>query len=193
VYAPAAPGCSALLVAGDRIAWLGTDEVATGHVDSADEVIDLRGALITPAFVDAHAHVTETGLALAGVDLTAVASVGEALALVERAARIDGGPVLGHGWDERGWAERRPPTRAELDRASGGRPVLSARSVDYGVSHRDRAIVHGGIGVFHTLVHRVGLPQAIDDRLHLLKVHLPYRESDHVLNGCNRCNPVKLQ
>ncbi|MBA2640431.1 MAG: amidohydrolase family protein, partial [Nocardioidaceae bacterium] len=105
VYAPAVPGCSALLVAGDRIAWLGTDEVATGHVDSADEVIDLRGALITPAFVDAHAHVTETGLALAGVDLTAVASVGEALALVERAARIDGGPVLGHGWDERGWAE----------------------------------------------------------------------------------------
>jgi len=127
VYAPAAPGCSALLVAGDRIAWLGTDEVATGHVDSADEVIDLGGALITPAFVDAHAHVTETGLALAGVDLTAVASVGEALALVERAARIDGGPVLGHGWDERGWAERRPPTRAELDRASGGRPVYLAR------------------------------------------------------------------
>ena len=67
-------------------------------------------------------------------------------------------------------------------RASGGRPVLSARSVDYGVSHRDRAIVHGGIGVFHTLVHRVGLPQAIDERLHLLKVHLPYCESDHVLN-----------
>ena len=67
-------------------------------------------------------------------------------------------------------------------RASGGRPVLSARSVDYGVSHRDRAIVHGGIGVFHTLVHRVGLPRAIDERLHLLKVHLPYCESDHVLN-----------
>ena len=67
-------------------------------------------------------------------------------------------------------------------RASDGRPVLTARSVDYAVSQRDRAIVHGGIGVFHTLVHRVGLPQAIDDRLHLLKVHLPYRESDHVLN-----------
>ena len=67
-------------------------------------------------------------------------------------------------------------------RASDGRPVLTARSVDYAVSQRDRAIIHGGIGVFHTLVHRVGLPQAIDDRLRVLKVHLPYCESDHVLN-----------
>jgi hypothetical protein len=62
------------------------------------------------------------------------------------------------------------------------RPVLSARTIDYDVSRRDRAIVHGGIGLIHTLAHKVGLPQAIDERLHLLKVHLPYHESDHVLN-----------
>ena len=62
------------------------------------------------------------------------------------------------------------------------RPVLSARVIDYDVSHRDRAIVHGGIGLIQTLVQKVGLPQAIDERLHLLKVHLPYHESDHVLN-----------
>jgi hypothetical protein len=80
-------------------------------------------------------------------------------------------------------------------RVSGGRPVLSARSVEYGVSHRDRAIVHGGIGVFHTLVHRVGLPRAIDERLHLLKVHLPYCESDHVLNLAYNalCQGTRLQ
>ncbi len=62
------------------------------------------------------------------------------------------------------------------------RPVLSGRPINYDVSHRDRAIAHGGIGAIHTLVHQVGLPQAIDDRLHLLQVHLPYHESDHVLN-----------
>jgi Transposase DDE domain group 1 len=62
------------------------------------------------------------------------------------------------------------------------RPVLSARVIDYDVSHRDRAIVHGGIGLIQTLVQKVGLPQAIDERLHLLKVHLPDHESDHVLN-----------
>jgi hypothetical protein len=62
------------------------------------------------------------------------------------------------------------------------RPVLATRTIDYDVSHRDRAIAHGGIGLIHNLVHKVGLPQAIDERLHLLKVHLPYHESDHVLN-----------
>ena len=62
------------------------------------------------------------------------------------------------------------------------RPVFSARTIDYEVSHRDRAIVHGGIGAIHMLARRLGLPQAIDEQLHLLKIHLPYHESDHVLN-----------
>ena len=62
------------------------------------------------------------------------------------------------------------------------RPVLSGRPIDYDVSHRHRAIAHGGIGAIHMLAHQLGLPQAIDQRLHLLKVHLPYHESDHVLN-----------
>jgi Transposase DDE domain group 1 len=65
---------------------------------------------------------------------------------------------------------------------AAARPVLSARPIDYDVSHRHRAVAHGGIGAIHTLAHRLGLPQAIDQRLHLLKVHLPYHESDHVLN-----------
>ena len=62
------------------------------------------------------------------------------------------------------------------------RPILSAHTIDYDVSHRDRAIVHGGIGAIHTLAHQLGLPQAINERLHLLKIHVPYHESDHVLN-----------
>jgi hypothetical protein len=75
------------------------------------------------------------------------------------------------------------------------RPMFSARPIDYDVSHRDRAIAHGGIGVIHTLVQQVGLPQAINDRLHLLKVHLPYHESDHVLNIAYNalCNGTCLQ
>jgi hypothetical protein len=62
------------------------------------------------------------------------------------------------------------------------RPVFSARNIDYDASHRHRAIAHGGIGAIHLLVQQLGLPQAIDERLHLLKIHLPYHESDHVLN-----------
>jgi hypothetical protein len=50
------------------------------------------------------------------------------------------------------------------------------------MSSRAEAINCGGIGAFHTLAQRLGLIDEIDEHLHLLKVHLPYHESDHVLN-----------
>jgi hypothetical protein len=129
VYAPGSPFAEALLTVGASVAWIGSDAAAAGQVDSADEVVELDGALVTPAFVDAHAHVTETGLASTGVDLTRAASVADALDRVAAAARAGtaNDPVLGHGWDERLWPEQRPPTRAELDRAADGRPVYLSR------------------------------------------------------------------
>lgn len=129
VYSPADPFATALLVVGDTVAWVGSDEAAAGHADAADEVIELDGALITPAFVDAHAHVTETGLAMTGLDLHDARSLAEVLRRVEGAARRGGGrPVLGTGWDERSWPQKRPPTRSELDRASYGGSVYLARA-----------------------------------------------------------------
>ena len=62
------------------------------------------------------------------------------------------------------------------------RPMLAARNIHYDMSDRERAIACGGIGSIHLLARRVGLIEAIDRDLHLLKVHLPYHESDHVLN-----------
>ena len=62
------------------------------------------------------------------------------------------------------------------------RPMLAARNIVYDIADRTRAIAHGGIGALHLLARRVGLIDAIDHDLHLLKVHLPYHESDHVLN-----------
>lgn len=60
--------------------------------------------------------------------------------------------------------------------------MLSGGNVHYEMSSRVEAIHCGGIGAFHTLAQRIGLIDEIDDHLHLLKVHLPYHESDHVLN-----------
>src|SRR5271155_3019976 len=61
-------------------------------------------------------------------------------------------------------------------------PMLTASNIHYEVADRARGFCHGGIGALHLLARRVGLIDAIDDGLHLLKVHLPYHESDHVLN-----------
>lgn len=124
VLAPGHPGATALLVDGDTLAWIGSDDEAA----DAETTVDLEGALLTPAFVDAHVHATSTGIALDGLDLSGAASLAEALAQVEAfARRARGGVVLGHGWDETTWPERRAPTRQELDRASYGGVVYLSR------------------------------------------------------------------
>jgi hypothetical protein len=75
--------------------------------------------------------------------------------------------------------------RRRLDRpvtAPSPQPVLTAANIHYEAADKTRAIACGGIGAIHLLVRKLGLAEAIDDRLHLLKYHFPYHESDHVLN-----------
>ena len=123
----AAPATSAVLVEGASIAWVGDEDRADALTPAA--AVDLDGSWLAPAFVDAHVHTTSTGLALTGLDLTGVPSLAAALDRVEQAARAArGGPVLGTGWDETGWPERRPPTDRELDRASYGGVVYLSRT-----------------------------------------------------------------
>jgi hypothetical protein len=61
-------------------------------------------------------------------------------------------------------------------------PLLRAQNIHYEMAERTRAIECGGIGAFHLLACNSGLVKAINERVHLLKRHLPYHESDHVLN-----------
>ncbi|HEY7812472.1 MAG TPA: IS1380 family transposase, partial [Nakamurella sp.] len=61
-------------------------------------------------------------------------------------------------------------------------PMLTSGKVGYEVGANVDATCFGGVAAVHRLVSRLGLVEEIDQRLHLLKVHLPYHESDHVLN-----------
>ena len=61
-------------------------------------------------------------------------------------------------------------------------PMFSARNIRYDLADRSRGLACGGIGAMHMLARRTGLIDAINRRLHLLKLHKPYHESDHVLN-----------
>jgi DDE family transposase len=60
--------------------------------------------------------------------------------------------------------------------------MFGCGTVSYEVGANIDATCFGGIAAVHRLVTKLGLPEQINDRLHLLKVHLPYHESDHVLN-----------
>ena len=61
-------------------------------------------------------------------------------------------------------------------------PMLTASNIHFEMAERDRAVNYGGIGAIHLMGQRLGLAEEIDGRVQLLKRHLPYHESDHVLN-----------
>jgi Transposase DDE domain group 1 len=63
------------------------------------------------------------------------------------------------------------------------RPMFTASNIQYEISGRERGIAHGGIGAMHMLARQLGLIDAIDRYLVVFEIlHLPYHESDHVLN-----------
>ncbi|WP_431041151.1 amidohydrolase [Streptomyces sp. P1-3] len=129
VHSPADPFATAMVVERGTVAWVGSEGAADAFADGVDEVVHLEGALVTPAFTDAHVHTTATGLTLTGLDLTSARTLAEALDLVRaHAAAHPADPVLlGHGWDAARWPEQRPPSRAELDEAAAGRPLYLSR------------------------------------------------------------------
>lgn len=63
-----------------------------------------------------------------------------------------------------------------------GRPVLRGTGAVYEIASRVRAVAAGGIGLMHQMVKAIGLDREIDRRVRVLRFHLPYEESDHVLN-----------
>jgi len=112
---------TAVAVEGGRITWLGRN-----FPGQAVNTIDLNGADVAPAFVDAHVHATSAGLLRTGLDLTATESLADLLDAVRDRANT-GVLLWGHGWEETRWPEHRPPTRAELDAVAGNTPVYLSR------------------------------------------------------------------
>lgn len=160
-----------MLVVGDTVAWIGGAGGALVHVDSADAVIDLEGALVAPAFVDAHVHHTATGLTLLGLDLRGVPSRDALLDRVAAEARAGRGrPIIGHGWDETIWPDPTLPTQSEVDRASWGSAVYLSR-IDL-----HSAVVSGALAA---MVPRLAAAQGYEARgrvtghaHHLVRAHL---------------------
>lgn len=126
VYSPADPRATALLVTDGKVTWVGADEDAP----SADQVVDLDGTLVTPAFVDAHVHSTNAGLTLTGLDVHGVRSATELLDAVAAHAKDlpETAVLLGFGWDESTWRDPHLPDADQLDRAAGGRRALLSQA-----------------------------------------------------------------
>ncbi len=78
--------------------------------------------------------------------------------------------------------KRKIQQRLDKTRFPQESPVLSASNIHYEIAERTRATAAGGIGVIQQMVRRLELDELLNEHLNLLKIYLPYSESDHVLN-----------
>ena len=62
------------------------------------------------------------------------------------------------------------------------KPMLAAKNIQYEIAEKGHAVAAGGIGAIHLVAQRSGLVELINQNVRVLKRHLPYHESDHVLS-----------
>jgi predicted amidohydrolase YtcJ len=123
----AAPRVEALRISDGLIAFAGALDEARSRASGARE-INLNGAAAFPGFTDAHVHLTGVGMTSMRLDLTGVASIAAMQeSLRAYAAAHPEGAIVGRGWIETHWPERRFPTRADLDAVVSDRPVFLER------------------------------------------------------------------
>ncbi|HET7292751.1 MAG TPA: amidohydrolase family protein [Vicinamibacteria bacterium] len=108
----------ALAIRGDRIVFVGDTRGAQAYRGPSTRVLDVAGATVLPGLVDSHTHVAGLGEKASQVDLTAVTTEAEAVALVEARARSvpKGEWIVGRGWDEGAWANRYPTMKLLSDK-----------------------------------------------------------------------------
>ena len=120
------PLAEAVAVKADRIVKVGANEEISQLVGKETKIISLNGKTVVPGFIDTHIHVADFGRLLAWIDLSEVGSIKEMQNILrERVEKsLKGKWLLGRGWDLARFAEKRLPTRFDLDVFSPDNPVI---------------------------------------------------------------------
>lgn len=143
---PQCPRASALAICGGRIRAIGGDELRT-LARPGTEVIGLEGRTVLPGLTDSHIHLSWFAQGLQQVDLTGTASREEVLGRVAARAAITppGEWILGRGWHQEEWPDRRFPTAADLDAVAPDHPVLLVAKSGHALVANTRALERAGI------------------------------------------------
>ncbi len=133
---------TAIVVDGERILYVGSDDEATRRAGAGSKRIDLAGHRVVPGFTDAHVHFLGGGEELLAPDLRSADSEEEfARRLGEAAKAVPAGTWLTAGsWDHERWPGAHLPTRAVLDRYVPDNPVFVQRLDGHMAVANSRAI-----------------------------------------------------
>ena len=143
----AQPKAQAVAVKSGRIVYVGDLAGARAEVGPATHIIDLKGAALFPGFTDSHAHLNGVGVRELTLNLEGSASAAE-VAQRLKAFLVNVKPgevVVGRGWIETGWPEKRFLNAADLDAVSPNNPVLMERADGHAMVANSLALKKAGI------------------------------------------------
>jgi predicted amidohydrolase YtcJ len=150
---PGQPDAEAMAIVGDRIAALDTSEGIKRHIGPRTQVIDLKGQLAIPGFVEGHGHFTGVGTAQLNLNLMKTTSWDQIVAMVEQAVKTakPGQWIYGRGWHQEKWT-RRPepnvegfPTHGALSRVSPDNPVVLTHASGHATFANAKAMELSGV------------------------------------------------
>jgi hypothetical protein len=123
---PSQPLAQAVAVTKDRIVKVGTNEDINRLIGNSTNVISLSGKTVVPGLIDTHIHVADFGRCLLWLDLTSADSIKELQRLLNDKAKqtLAGRWIIGRGWNQNRFKEKRLPTLSDLDEAALGNPVI---------------------------------------------------------------------
>jgi predicted amidohydrolase YtcJ len=143
---PARPRAEAVAVAGNRLAAVGRRDDVLPLRNAQTEIVELGRRALVPGFYDAHQHQVYAGLAEAQVDARTMSIEELVERLRSRATALPPGTwVEASGYDETRFAERRNPTRDDLDRASTQHPILVTRTCGHVMVLNSAALAEAGV------------------------------------------------
>lgn len=144
---PKQPQAEAIAIVGRRIARVGSDREIEEMIGPNTRVIELRGRLVVPGFIESHGHLLGLGQSRLVLDLRGTRSaeeVAERVAQQVRAAK-PGEWILGRGWDQNEWPRKDFPTHEVLDRVAPQHPVYLTRVDGHAAWVNRRALELAGI------------------------------------------------
>lgn len=115
--------------------------------ERSDFKVDGKGRIMLPGMIDSHGHVMSLGFSALTLDMTSAKSLPEALAMVGAYARAhpDRPWIIGRGWNQELWPEKRFPTAAELDAVVPDRPVWLGRVDGHAGWANSKALAQSGV------------------------------------------------
>lgn len=123
---PSQPYAEAVAIEDDTISQVGTNDSVKNSIEKYTKVIDLKRKTVVPGLIDAHIHIADFGRVLTWIDLYDVKSIKgmQAILSAQILKTTKGKWILGRGWEQGSLAEKRLPTRYDLDAVSADNPVV---------------------------------------------------------------------